>query len=99
VPRDLNAMQTLVFAEPKKLLAALLALTILMLAILFLVRRDFIDPLRQIHAAIEQMDKGAKPHRQSSRTSLKFKPLNIPLTHKDWPDQPARERGPFSNRF
>lgn len=57
---DLNAMQTLVSLNQKKLLAALLALTILMLAILFLVRRVFIDPLRQIHAAIEQMDKGAK---------------------------------------
>jgi len=58
---DLKEMQTLVSLNQKKLLAALLVLTFLMLGTLFLIRRDFINPLRRIHSAIEQIDKGTEP--------------------------------------
>ena len=58
---DLKEMQTLVSLNQKKLLAALLVLTFLMLGTLFLIRRDFINPLRRIHAAIDQIDKGTEP--------------------------------------
>ena len=58
---DLKEMQTLVSLNQKKLLAALLVLTFLMLGTLFLIRRDFINPLRRIHAAIDQIDKDTEP--------------------------------------
>ena len=58
---DLKEMQTLVSLNQMKLLAALLVLTFLMLGTLFLIRRDFIDPLRRIHTAIDQIDKDTEP--------------------------------------
>ncbi len=58
---DLREMQALVSLNQTKLLAALLALTFILLGTLFLIRRDFVDPLRRIHCAIDQIDKGTEP--------------------------------------
>jgi len=72
---DLKEMQTLVLLNQKKLLTALLMLTFLMLGTLFLIRRDFIDPLRRIHSAIDQIDKGTEPQSTVHSDIIEFQTI------------------------
>ena len=59
---ELENLQALVLLNQKKMLAALGLLMLCVLGMLLAIRRVFIDPLRNIHDAIGQIDQVTEPH-------------------------------------
>ena len=88
---DLKKMQELVSLNQKKLLAALVVLTLSMLGTLFLIRRVFIDPLRRIHSAIEQIDKGTKPTSTAHSNIIEIQAIENSIAEKRLAQTSMRE--------
>ena len=69
---ELKAMEALIELSQKKLLAAILAIVFFMLATLFLIRRQFVTPLRHIYRSIARIEEGAS---QEPMPGFDFKEL------------------------
>jgi signal transduction histidine kinase/ActR/RegA family two-component response regulator len=70
--RDLKAMESLIELSQKKLLAAILAIVLFMLATLLLIWRQFVTPLQLIYQSISHIEEGTQ---QEPMPGFKIKEL------------------------